>query len=175
MQIPAVNPILFWCLRRTCKQKEWKVPTVSRSARFFPTSSATRSRISAAALLVKVIANTSSGGTPFASRCAIRTVITRVFPVPAPASTRTGPFVVVTAWRCSALSRSRVSFKRGLRRREREKLPVLASILQGTSTFRRGKKRRREEVFKKGRRTLDLSLRNPRRPRGPQRSSAPIK
>src|SRR5688572_20559067 len=38
----------------------------------------------------------------------MRTVTTRVLPVPAPASTSTGPSVVVTARRCSGLSEARI-------------------------------------------------------------------
>ena len=53
--------------RSTRTQKEWKVETHMRSA-CGPTISTTRSRISAAALLVKVIARICHGATPFASR-----------------------------------------------------------------------------------------------------------
>ena len=50
-----------------------------------PTSSSTRSRISCAALLVKVIARISPGAAcPVPTRCAIRWVSTRVLPEPAP-------------------------------------------------------------------------------------------
>src|SRR5690625_6405985 len=52
-----------------------------------PTSSWARSRISVAALLVKVIARISPGmASPARSRCAIRRVSTRVLPEPAPAT-----------------------------------------------------------------------------------------
>ena len=58
-----------------------------------PSSAATRSRISRAALLVKVTASTCHGrARPVARICASRVVSTRVLPVPAPASTSTGPF-----------------------------------------------------------------------------------
>jgi superfamily I DNA/RNA helicase len=57
-----------------------------------------RSRISAAALLVKVMARTSCGLTPkSATRWATRDVSTRVLPLPAPASTRRGPSTHSTA------------------------------------------------------------------------------
>src|SRR5690625_6801415 len=56
-----------------------------------PTSSWTRSRISVAALLVKVIARISPGmASPARSRCAIRRVSTRVLPEPAPATISSG-------------------------------------------------------------------------------------
>ncbi len=45
--------------------------------------------------------------TPFAIRLAMRYVIARVFPVPAPARISTGPSVVSAASRCSGLSSSR--------------------------------------------------------------------
>ena len=57
-----------------------------------------RSRISAAALLVKVMAIISHGATPPSwIMCAMRYVSTRVLPDPAPASTKRGPSVHSTA------------------------------------------------------------------------------
>ena len=56
-----------------------------------PTSSATRRRISSAALFVKVIAMMRAGGTSSASSRAMRRVNTLVFPDPAPATTTIGP------------------------------------------------------------------------------------
>ena len=72
-----------------------------------PTSSSTRSFISAAALLVKVIARIEPG-------CALRSVIsqairrvsTRVLPDPAPATTSSGAPACTTAARCGSLSPS---------------------------------------------------------------------
>ena len=73
-----------------------------------PTRSVTRSRISAAALFVNVIARISGGFTPTArSRCAIRRVRTRVLPEPAPAITSSGPSVVSTASRWAGFRSSR--------------------------------------------------------------------
>jgi hypothetical protein len=73
-----------------------------------PTRAATRSFISAAALLVNVIARIENGD---ASRSAIRYarrwVSTRVLPDPAPAITSTGPTGSVTASCCAGLSPSR--------------------------------------------------------------------
>ncbi len=64
-----------------------------------------RSFISRAALLVKVTDRMSKGrARPVEIRWAMRVVSTRVLPVPAPASTRTGPSVASTARRCSGLS-----------------------------------------------------------------------
>ncbi len=69
-----------------------------------PTRSPMRSFISPAALLVNVMATTSSGRTcctwmSHATRC----VSTRVLPEPAPARISRGPSTCVTALRCSSL------------------------------------------------------------------------
>src|SRR6185503_7688842 len=81
----------------------WNVETQASSGRS-PRSASTRPRISAAALLVKVTASTWREGTPRSStRCAIRCVITRVLPLPAPARISTGPFTAATASRCCGL------------------------------------------------------------------------
>ena len=87
--------------RSTRTQKEWKVDSCGLD-RVEPASSLfTRSPISAEALLVKVTARMESGATPLASmRYAMRCVITRVFPEPAPARISTGPSVASTAARC---------------------------------------------------------------------------
>ena len=67
-------------------------------------SAARRSRISAAALLVNVMARTCQGLTPKSpSICAMRKVKTRVLPEPAPASTSNGPSVDRTASRWAGL------------------------------------------------------------------------
>src|SRR5262245_11633521 len=63
-----------------------------------------RSRISSAALFVNVTAQIACAGTPCASRCAIRNVITRVLPEPAPASTSSGPPPWLAASCCGGLS-----------------------------------------------------------------------
>src|SRR5437016_312117 len=81
-----------------------------------PTSWATRSRISPAALFVKVIARISNGDAPSsATRYARRCVSTRVFPEPAPAITRTGPAGSVTAsyWAGFSPERSRLRPRAG--------------------------------------------------------------
>ncbi len=70
----------------------WKVHTTTSLAAL-PISPLARSRISAAALLVKVMAAMRLGSIPCSIRCAILCVITRVLPEPAPASTRQGPSV----------------------------------------------------------------------------------
>ena len=63
-----------------------------------PTSDATRSFISPAALLVNVMARIWNGDTlRSATRYAIRCVSTRVLPEPAPATTRSGPSGAITA------------------------------------------------------------------------------
>src|SRR5215211_5585182 len=78
-------------------QKAWKVEThILRESG--PTRRATRSFISPAALLVKVIARTSSGAaSPWSRMKATRCVSTRVFPLPAPARMSSGPSVCSTA------------------------------------------------------------------------------
>ena len=77
-----------------------------------PTRPVRRSRISAAALFVNVMARISHGATPrFSIRFAMRYVSTRVLPDPAPASTRSGPSVVTTASRCGPF---RVSISIGM-------------------------------------------------------------
>ena len=85
-------------------QVEWKVatqrPCVSSSS-----SEKTRSRISAAALFVKVTARISQGrARPLPISQAMRCVSMRVLPLPAPASTSRGPSVWRTASACSGFS-----------------------------------------------------------------------
>ena len=85
-------------------QALWKVITHIALARG-PTRPVTRSRISAAALLVKVMASTWPGCTPrAASRYAMRWASTRVLPEPAPATMSSGPPSCSTASRCCGLS-----------------------------------------------------------------------
>src|SRR3972149_3013375 len=90
--------------RRIRTQREWKVEISGRGADFFdaglplPANNATaRARISAAAFLVNVTARIRSGLTPCRISAAMRYVTTRVLPVPAPASTSSGPASVRTA------------------------------------------------------------------------------
>ena len=86
----SFNPSLLpsWRSRRT--PKAWKVQ-ISTLPAALPTSLRARSRISAAALLVKVMAATRSGAMPLWINLAIFCVITRVLPEPAPAITKLGP------------------------------------------------------------------------------------
>src|SRR3954470_1491189 len=73
-----------------------------------PTSCATRWRISFAALFVKVMARISPGAAwSVSTRYAIRCVRTRVLPLPAPASTRSGPRSCRTASRWGSFRPSR--------------------------------------------------------------------
>src|SRR5688572_28892336 len=90
--------------------RPWKVPIQSASAGMESRLSM-RPRISAAALLVKVTAMRPCGETP-CSRIsqAARCVSTRVLPLPAPASTSTGPIGADTAARCASFSDSRRSW-----------------------------------------------------------------
>ena len=72
-------------------QAAWKVETHMVAATG-PTRSTTRLFISAAALLVKVMARISYGpACRLSIRYAMRWVSTRVLPEPAPASTSSGP------------------------------------------------------------------------------------
>src|ERR1051325_5014888 len=114
---------MYW--RRMRTQSEWNVQMVGRSGfssfpaprsapRVLGTSSLTRSSISRAALLVKVTARMFPGAMPRAIMCAMRKVITRVLPVPAPARIRTGPLIVAAASRCWRLSVVRFTIARGV-------------------------------------------------------------
>src|SRR6516225_278497 len=89
----------------------WKVP-IHSDAPGMPSSRSMRERISPAALLVKVTASTPCGETPSAWMSqAMRCVSTRVLPLPAPASTSTGPSGAVTAARCASFSGLRMGDK----------------------------------------------------------------
>ena len=84
---------------------EWKVPSHGMPSTASPMILPTRSRISRAALLVKVTARISDGqARRVAIRCASRAVSAAVLPVPAPASTSTGPSEDSTASRCGVFS-----------------------------------------------------------------------
>jgi hypothetical protein len=83
---PSTAP--SWRSMRT--PSAWKVQT-STSFASRPTRLLARSRISAAALLVKVMAAMRFASSPAWIRRPILCVITRVLPDPAPASTRQGP------------------------------------------------------------------------------------
>src|SRR3954453_1679693 len=88
-------------------QAEWNVITHMARARL-PTSCSTRSRISWAALLVKVIARISPGpACPVPTKWAIRWVSTRVLPEPAPARISSGPSPCSTASRCGGFRPAR--------------------------------------------------------------------
>src|SRR3954447_14796330 len=80
---------------------EWKVPSHGMPSIAPPLIADTRCFISRAALLVKVTLKIWLGqALRVAMRCARRAVSAAVLPVPAPASTSTGPSVVKTASRC---------------------------------------------------------------------------
>ncbi len=85
----------------------WKVDTHMALARG-PTRPSTRSFISPAALLVKVIARIWPGWTfRAASRWPMRWVSTRVLPEPAPATMSSGEPACTTAAACCSFSPSR--------------------------------------------------------------------
>ena len=82
----------FASCRRMRAPSAWKVDTLSDSSGWPGSSCFARSRISFAALLVKVMAAICSGLKPRCrTRWAIFCVMTRVLPEPAPASTSSGP------------------------------------------------------------------------------------
>src|SRR5512142_1364976 len=90
--------------RRKRAPKAWKVCTQRSAARTSPRRPWSRSRISPAALLVKVTARTCQGMTPSSRTSrAIRWTMTRVLPLPAPARTRSGPSPCSTASRWASL------------------------------------------------------------------------
>src|SRR6478735_1477890 len=106
-------PTLAASRRRMRTQAEWKVMTHMARARG-PTSAATRSRISAAALLVKVMARICPGWAPRSpSSHAMRWVSTRVLPEPAPATMSSGLPSWTTASRCCGLRPSRRRLSEG--------------------------------------------------------------
>jgi hypothetical protein len=79
----------------------WALPAGPRPDPFGFRYALARAIISRAALLVNVTARIRDGRDPRHTRCAIRAMTTRVFPVPAPASTRSGPIGAWTAWVCA--------------------------------------------------------------------------
>ncbi len=102
-------------VRMNWQPNEWNVLTTTPRPRP-PVKESTRWRISAAALLVKVTARMFQGFTPSDNRWAMRQVITRVFPEPAPAKIRSGPSPWVTAWRWGGFRASRMSGERAMGR-----------------------------------------------------------
>src|SRR6185369_11840229 len=99
--------------RSSRTQNEWKVETLGAASNWTSCNSVvTRSRISREALFVKVTARTAHGGTlREVMMWAMRCVMTRVLPLPAPARIRSGPSVWLTASRCCALRPLRKSMK----------------------------------------------------------------
>ena len=77
------------------------MPTAGASA---PISCSIRSRISLAARSVNVITSTDDGSAPAATSRRKRSAMTAVFPVPAPAITRSAPSVAAASlWAASNL------------------------------------------------------------------------
>ena len=100
------SPASFQCMRSRRWAMPWNVP-IHRGRVETRSRPPVRSRISPAALFVKVTASTPRGETwstwiSHARRC----TSTRVLPLPAPASTRTCLSLAVTASRCGSLSSS---------------------------------------------------------------------
>ncbi len=95
-------------LRKNLAQNAWNVFSQTSFA-LLPIMRSTRSRISAAALFVNVIAKILYGATPSSNKLAIRQVNTFVFPEPAPAIISSGPFVCFTASICAGFNPSNIS------------------------------------------------------------------
>ena len=91
---------------------EWKVPTAGAAD---STRSSMRWRISPAARSVNVMTRIDAGATPDATRRRNRSAMTAVLPVPAPATTRTGPPPRAAARRCSTPRRSVIPSSSGCR------------------------------------------------------------
>src|SRR5436309_2358443 len=105
------------CWRRTRTHAEWKLAISGARIPTAASNSSTRRAISPAALLVNVTARTFLGCTPRTPRShAIRWAMTRVFPLPAPASTRMGPSAAVTASRCGGFRSARSASPSSTRR-----------------------------------------------------------
>ena len=109
-----LSPAASAFLRKIRAPMAWKVPThIPSIGRLI--KSATRSFISLAALFVKVTASISQDlDFPCIIICPIRVVRTRVFPVPAPAKTNSGPSTVLTAWSCVSFRLSKYGMGMGL-------------------------------------------------------------
>ena len=87
---------------------EWNVPAVICLAFSSPTDATSLSRISRAALLVKVMQRMCDGGTPSSLiRCVTRPTSTRVLPEPGPARTFIGATGATIAAICSSFIPSR--------------------------------------------------------------------
>src|SRR6185312_17475856 len=116
---------------RNLRPSAWKVLMVSACATSALTSLPTRSRISRAALLVKVIAAILAGARCLRdTRYAIFCVITEVLPEPAPASTSSGLSQCSTAACCCGLSMGMEV--------ERERTPIITGRLCGAAKGRCG-------------------------------------
>ncbi len=98
----TLRSLRLW--RRTVAARLWKVEIHRRLASSSGSMWARRSRISPAALRVKVTRAISSGEKPSLTRRAARWVTVRVLPLPGPAMTRAGPKVCPTTACCSLLS-----------------------------------------------------------------------
>src|SRR3954451_11732205 len=134
-------------------------------------SDSSRSRISPAAPLEKVSARTPSAGTPCSTSQAKRRVMTRVLPVPAPATTSSGPPGWVTASRCGALRPSsgagmglgyaalwepQSGFRRSVRGNDSAPMPRLRKVdCSAPGITRRGRGRGFEYLDQNGKKITD--------------------
>lgn len=96
-------------LRSSRYPNEWKLCTQMRPARSTPSAASSRSASSPAArtlyVSMRMFSGARLGSDP--SRCRTRSTTTVVLPVPAPASTMSGPPPHSTARRCSSVSATR--------------------------------------------------------------------
>ena len=103
----GLYPMRSASVLRICENTLWNVPICKYRAALIPTMLAMRSRISLAAVLVKVSAKIFHGSMPLSIRYATLVVSTRVFPAPAPAITNDGPSMYSTAARWLSSRESR--------------------------------------------------------------------
>ena len=96
------------CARMSWCATAWNVPPQTRSAGLVPRG-VTRASMSSAARRVNVSSRIRGAATPCARSQAARATSVRVLPVPAPASTRSGPDWWVAARRWFSLRPSRTS------------------------------------------------------------------
>src|SRR5581483_2568032 len=112
---PTARP----CRRSSRLPTAWNVPPHTRPRRRSPVSRSARESISRAARRVNVRRRIRSGGTPRSTRRATRQASVQVLPLPAPATTRSGPPRCSTASRWRGLRRSSASNMRSSSLRDR--------------------------------------------------------
>src|SRR5258708_4783272 len=97
------------CWRMIRCAMAWKVPPATRAADVAPGGGMILDSISSAARRVDVSSRIRAGSGPCGRSQLARATRVLVLPVPAPASTSSGPAGQVAAWRCSSSSWSRTA------------------------------------------------------------------